>query len=337
MRLELDWMGEMKILVVGGAGYIGSHMVKWLGQHGCAVTTLDDLSSGHREAVLYGEWVQGNCGDRALLDQVLAAGRFDAVMHFASFIQVGESVQQPDKYYHNNVVNTLTLLDAMRAHGVSRFIFSSTAATFGEPQYTPIDERHPQQPLNPYGRSKLMVEQLLADYDQAYGFKSVCLRYFNAAGADPDGQLGERHDPETHLIPLVLQAASGRRRQISVFGNDYPTVDGTCIRDYIHIQDLCAAHWLALNSLLQAGPSQAYNLGNGSGFSVNEVIETARQVTGQPIAVDYQPRRPGDPARLVADASLARSQLGWQPQFSQLSTIIEHAWQWELQHCKLDN
>lgn len=318
----------MKVLVIGGAGYIGSHMVKLLGQQGASVTTLDDLSSGHRDAVLCGDFVQGNFGDRAVLDAVLSNG-FDAVMHFASFIQVGESVQQPDKYYRNNVTNTLGLLDAMRAHGVNKFIFSSTAATFGEPQYTPIDERHPQQPINPYGRTKLMVEQALADYDKAYGFKSVCLRYFNAAGADPEGQLGERHDPETHLIPLVLQAASGRRPNINVFGRDYDTPDGTCIRDYIHINDLCSAHWLALQSLMNGGPSQAYNLGNGNGFSVKEVIDTAERVTRRKIAVVNGPRRAGDPARLVADATQARQNLGWQPQYADLPTIVQHAWAWE--------
>jgi len=318
----------LRVLVVGGAGYIGSHMVKLLGQLGCVVTTLDDLSSGHRDAVLCGDFVQGNFGDRAVLEAVLSRG-FDAVMHFASFIQVGESVQHPDKYYRNNVTYTLGLLDAMRAHGVNKFIFSSTAATFGEPQYTPMDEQHPQQPINPYGRTKLMVEQALADYDRAYGFKSVCLRYFNAAGADPEGQLGERHDPETHLIPLVLQAASGRRPSISVFGRDYGTPDGTCIRDYIHIQDLCSAHWLALQSLMNGADSQAYNLGNGNGFSVQEVIDTAEKVTGRTISIVNGPRRDGDPARLVADSRLAREKLGWQPQYADLATIIEHAWKWE--------
>lgn len=318
----------MKILVVGGAGYIGSHMVKMLGQQCCTVTTLDDLSFGHLDAVLCGEFVQGNFGDRAVLEAVLSHG-FDAVMHFASFIQVGESVQHPDKYYRNNVTYTLGLLDAMRAHGVNKFIFSSTAATFGEPQYTPMDEQHPQQPINPYGRTKLMVEQALADYDRAYGFKSVCLRYFNAAGADPEGQLGERHDPETHLIPLVLQAASGRRPSISVFGRDYGTPDGTCIRDYVHIQDLCSAHWLALQSLMNGADSQAYNLGNGNGFSVQEVIDTAEKVTGRTIPIVNGPRRDGDPARLVADSRLAREKLGWQPQYADLATIIEHAWKWE--------
>ena len=318
----------MKVLVVGGAGYIGSHMVQMLGHKGCSVTTLDDLSSGYRDAVLCGDFVQGNFGDRALLDGVLSRG-FDAVMHFASFIQVGESVQHPDKYYRNNVTYTLSLMDAMRAHGVNKFIFSSTAATFGEPQYIPIDEQHSQQPINPYGRTKLMVEQALADYDRAYDFKSVCLRYFNAAGADPEGQLGERHDPETHLIPLVLQAASGRRPSISVFGRDYDTPDGTCIRDYIHIQDLCSAHWLALESLLGGADSQSYNLGNGNGFSVQEVIDTAEQVTGRKIPVMNGPRRDGDPVRLVADSRLAREKLGWQPQYADLATIIEHAWKWE--------
>lgn len=310
-----------RVLVIGGAGFIGSHMVKMLGSLGCNVTTLDDLSSGHRSAVLYGDFVQGNFGDRAVLDTVLTRG-IDAVMHFASFIQVGESTQHPDKYYRNNVTNTLVLLDAMRAHGVKKFIFSSTAATFGEPQYIPIDEKHPQHPINPYGRTKLIVEQALADYDHAYGFKSVCLRYFNAAGADPEGDLGEQHDPETHLIPLVLQAASGRRTNISVFGRDYNTPDGTCIRDYIHIQDLCNAHWLALQSLMNGAESLSYNLGNGNGFSVQEVINTAEQVTGRKISVVNESRRNGDPARLVADSRLIRQRLGWQPKYTNLSTII---------------
>lgn len=318
-----------RVLVVGGAGYIGSHMVKRLGQAGCEVTTLDNLSGGYRDAVLCGQWVQGDLADRSLLEALMHRSRFDAVMHFASFIQVGESMTQPARYYQNNLINTLQLLDVMRAHGVPRFIFSSTAATFGEPQYTPINEAHPQQPINPYGRSKLMVEQILQDYDRAYGLKSVCLRYFNAAGADPDGELGERHEPETHLIPLVLQAASGRRPHVWVFGRDYDTPDGTCVRDYIHVSDLCDAHWLALQSLLQGAPSQAYNLGNGQGFSVQQVIDAAERITGTAIAVVYGPRRAGDPARLVADSRLARQRLGWQPQHAGLATIVEHAWHWE--------
>lgn len=326
----------MKVLVVGGAGYIGSHMVKMLSQKGCSVTTLDDLSGGHWDAVVCGEFVLGNFGDRELLNSVLKRG-FDAVMHFASFIQVGESVQLPAKYYQNNVANTLTLLDAMREHEIQRLIFSSTAAIFGEPKYLPIDERHPQHPLNPYGRSKLMVEQILADYDHAHGMKSICLRYFNAAGSDPEGQLGERHEPETHLIPLVLQAASRRRPHVNVFGRDHKTTDGTCIRDYIHVQDLCSAHWLALQSLMNDGSSQAYNLGNGQGFSVKEVIDTAERVTGRRIAVQYGSRRAGDPARLVADASLACQQLGWRPQYADLATIVQHAWAWEQKLFNLKN
>ena len=319
------------ILVVGGAGYIGSHMVKFLGQQGCQVTTLDSLVGGFRDAVLGGDFVQGDIADRAALDALFQAQRFDAVMHFASFIQVGESVTAPAKYYQNNLVNTLNLLDAMREAGVDKFIFSSTAAIFGEPQSDRIDEAHPKQPINPYGRTKLMVEQALADYGVAYGLKSVCLRYFNAAGADPEGQLGERHEPETHLIPLVLRAASGRRAHISVFGRDYDTPDGTCIRDYVHINDLCSAHWLALQSLARGGASDAFNLGNGNGFSVQEVIDTARSVTGREIAVQYAERRAGDPARLVADSTRAIQVLGWKPQYAALETLIEHAWRWEQQ------
>ena len=321
----------MNILVVGGAGYIGSHMVKFLGRQGCRVTTLDSLVGGFRDAVLTGDFVQGDIADRAALDKLFKAQQFDAVMHFASFIQVGESVTAPAKYYQNNLVNTLNLLDAMHAAGINKFIFSSTAAIFGEPQSDRIDEAHPRQPINPYGRTKLMVEQALADYGAAYGLKSVCLRYFNAAGADPEGQLGERHEPETHLIPLVLRAASGRRAHISVFGRDYDTPDGTCIRDYVHINDLCSAHWLALQSLAQGGASDAFNLGNGNGFSVQQVIDTARRVTGREIAVQYAERRAGDPARLVADSTRAVQVLGWKPQYAALETLIEHAWRWEQQ------
>jgi UDP-glucose 4-epimerase len=319
----------MKILVVGGAGYIGSHMVQMLGRQGCEVTTLDNLSSGHRDAVLNGRFVHGDIADTALLTGLFAHGRFDAVMHFASFIQVGESVAQPARYYRNNVSNTLNLLEVMQAFEVRRFIFSSTAATFGEPQYTPIDEVHPQRPVNPYGRTKLMVEQALADLDTAWGLKSVSLRYFNAAGACPQGRLGERHDPETHLIPLVLQAASERRPHIGVFGRDYDTPDGTCIRDYIHIEDLCQAHALALQHLMQGGASQAFNLGNGAGFSVQQVIDTARDVTGRDIRVVDGPRRAGDPSVLVADSRRARQHLGWTPAYPDLRTIVAHAWAWE--------
>jgi len=319
----------MNILVIGGAGFVGSHMVKQLGLSGYRVTTLDNLSNGHRDAVLYGDFVLGDLADKALLTQLIQPGRFDAVMHFASFIQVGESVQEPAKYYDNNVANTLHLLEAMRLAGVKRFVFSSTAATFGQPLYSPMDEKHPQRPINPYGRSKLMVEQILGDFDRAYGLKSVCLRYFNAAGADPEVQLGERHEPETHLIPLVLQVASGRKPNISVFGRDYDTPDGTCVRDYVHVSDLCSAHELALQSLVHGAGSQQYNLGNGNGYSIQEVIETARRVTGQTISTVDAPRRDGDPDRLVADASQAKKVLVWQPQWTSLDDIVGHAWAWE--------
>jgi UDP-glucose 4-epimerase len=268
-----------------------------------------------------------------LLDKVFSSHKFDAVMHFASFIQVGESVQDPAKYYQNNVVNTLNLLNAMCVHGVDKFIFSSTAAIFGEPQYWPIDEAHPKNPINPYGWSKLMIEQALADYHQAYGLRSVCLRYFNAAGAHSQGLLSERHDPETHLIPLVLQAASGRRNQVSVFGRDYPTSDGSCVRDYIHVQDLAQAHWLAVQYLCDGGESNVFNLGNSQGYSVQQVIDAARQVSNRPIKVIDGERREGDPAVLVADSSKIKQLLGWQPVFADLKTMVQHAWQAEAKYC----
>ncbi|WP_240125707.1 UDP-glucose 4-epimerase GalE [Thermomonas alba] len=322
------------ILVVGGAGYIGSHMVQQLVRAGFTVAVADDLSSGRREAVRGAALHVGDIGDAAFVEQVLRALRPAAVMHFASFIQVGESVADPGKYYRNNVGATQVLLDGMRAHGIDRFIFSSTAAIFGDPQYVPIDEAHPKAPINPYGRSKWFVEQMLEDYDRAYGLKSVCLRYFNAAGADPEGALGECHEPETHLIPLVLQVASNRRPHITVYGEDYPTADGTCIRDYIHVEDLCQAHLLALRQLLAGGESARYNLGNGNGYSVREVIAAARRVTGHPIPVQIGARRAGDPPVLVADASAARRVLGWQPRYADLDTILAHAWAWERRHAE---
>ena len=326
----------MKILVVGGAGYIGSHMVKMLLDSGHEVITFDNLSSGFRDAVLGGIFVEGDLADISALDDMFTLHQPDAVMHFASYIQVGESVQHPDKYYLNNFTNTLNLMNAMVKHGVHHFIFSSTAAVFGEPEYVPIDEEHVKNPLNPYGRSKWMVEQVLADYERAYGLKSVCLRYFNAAGADPDGLLGERHEPETHLIPLVLQTLSGKRPHISVFGRDYDTPDGTCLRDYIHIVDLCSAHLLALTKLVETGKSMRFNLGNGSGFSVQEVIAAAERVTGKKVNVVEAPRRDGDPARLVADSTLAKTELNWNPVYPDLDSIISHAWNWEMRLSKLN-
>ena len=325
-------MAEIKILVVGAAGYIGSHMVKMLALEGFTPITLDNLSGGRLEAVTHGELIIGDIADRTMLNEIFAAHDIQAVMHFASLIQVGESVTHPARYYRNNVSATLNLLDAMVDHGVEPIIFSSTAAIFGNPCYTPIDEQHPTAPINPYGRGKWMVEQMLSDYEAAYGLRSICLRYFNAAGADPEGELGECHEPETHLIPLVLQVASGRRDKIVINGADYETPDGTCVRDYIHVHDLCKAHLLALRQLLAGGTCGRYNLGNGQGFSITEVIKTVERVTGHIIPKEYGPRRVGDPATLVADSARAHKELGWQPQFPQLETIVQHAWQWERLH-----
>jgi UDP-glucose 4-epimerase len=317
------------ILVVGGAGYIGSHMVKLLGESGYVPVVLDNLSNGRREAVPPGALVVGEVGDPGVLHTLLQAFPFEAVMHFASFIRVGESVAHPGLYYDNNVGNTVRLLQAMVGAGIRRLIFSSSAAIFGVPERVPIDEGHPKAPINPYGRSKWMVEQVLEDFDRAHGLKACCLRYFNAAGADPGGQLGECHEPETHLIPLVLAAASGRRAAVSIFGNDYPTPDGTCIRDYIHVTDLCDAHLTALRALAAGGPSTRYNLGNGAGYSNLEVITAAERVTGRAINRNFGPRREGDPPRLVADAARAKAGLGWMPQYGDIDTIIAHAWRWE--------
>jgi UDP-glucose 4-epimerase len=319
-----------KILVVGGAGYIGSHMVKALLDAGHQVVTLDNLSTGFRDAVLGGEFVEGDIADSALLDELLPSHGFDAVMHFAAHIQVGESVENPGKYYTNNVANTLNLLNAMVRHRVNHFIFSSTAAIFGEPQHLPVDEAHPKAPINPYGTSKWMVEQILADFDRAYGLRSVCLRYFNAAGAEPDGLLGWRYEGVTNLIPVVLKVAAGRRPNVTVFGRDYDTPDGTGVRDYIHVMDLCAAHLLALQRLWAGGGSDVFNLGNGHGFSVQQVIDAARKASGRDIAVEEGARRPGDPATLVADSTRAREILGWRPRYADLDAIVAHAWKWEL-------
>lgn len=318
-----------KLLVAGGAGYIGSHVVQYLRRHGREVVVLDNLSGGFRDAVPEGCLVEGNIGDRGVLDQVFVEHDITAVMNFASFIEVGASMKDPSAYYRNNVGNTLELLDGMARHGVAHLIFSSTAAIFGNPEYTPIDEAHPKAPISPYGRSKWLIEQLLPDYEKAYGLKSVCLRYFNAAGADPEGKLGERHQPETHFVPLVLQAASGRREAIHVFGTDYATPDGTCIRDYIHVEDLAQAHLRALELLESGAGSAAFNLGNGNGFSVREVIEVARSVTQRDFEVIEAERRPGDPPVLVANSALARSILQWAPEYAELQSIIAHAWAWE--------
>lgn len=316
------------ILVVGGAGYIGSHTVKMLRAQGYSPVVYDNFSKGHRRAVEEVPFEEGDLGDKARLAEVFAKHHIEAVMHFAAFIEVGESVKEPSKYYHNNVAKVLNLLDAMKENGIKYFVFSSTAATFGEPVQPKINETHPQQPINPYGNSKLMVEKMLEDFDQAYGLKSVALRYFNASGADDSGLIGESHTPETHLIPLVLQAAAGKRPSIKVFGSDYPTPDGTCVRDYVHVNDLARAHILALEKMEKENKSLRYNLGSGSGFSVAELIKEAKEITGIDFKVEYEERRAGDPAVLVADPAKAQAELGWTPQYN-LKQIIATAWNWE--------
>ena len=319
------------ILVTGGAGYIGSHAVLVLQRAGYEVIVLDNLVHGHREFVenvFQVKLIVGDTSARALLDNLFATYPIAAVMHFAAYIAVGESVAKPAEYYHNNVVGTLTLLEAMVAASIKSFVFSSTCALYGVPKTIPLVEDHPQDPISPYAVTKQMVERILADFDTAYNLKSVSFRYFNAAGAEPNGLLGEDHSPETHLIPLVLLTALGKRESVSIFGTDYPTKDGTCIRDYIHVMDLAQAHVLGLEYLLQGGESQAFNLGNGNGFSVREVIETAKLVAGREIKTIECDRRPGDPPVLVGSSDKARNILGWQPQYSDLKQIIAHALAW---------
>ena len=320
------------ILVVGGAGYIGSYMSKYLASNNYHPIILDNLIYGHRQAVKRGTFFEGSMQDAALLQKIFSDYPVAAVMHFAAFCCVGESVTDPARYYENNVANTLELLEIMIKHNVSNFIFSSSCATYGEPVEIPITELHPQNPINPYGRTKLMVEQILSDFKTAYGLRSICLRYFNAAGADPEGELGEDHNPETHLIPLVLQTALGQREQTEIFGDDYPTKDGTCIRDYIHIDDLAQAHLKALEKLFSGASGGAYNLGNGDGYSVKEVIHLARKITDRPIPARVIKKRPGDPAVLVGSSKKAKTGLGWEPKYPALESIIETAWNWHKNH-----
>ncbi|MBW1692963.1 MAG: UDP-glucose 4-epimerase GalE [Deltaproteobacteria bacterium] len=321
-------MKNETILVVGGAGYIGSHMAKDLLETGRKVVILDDLSTGHRDLIPGGSFIEGSLGDAVLLDRIFSKNRIDAVMHFAAFALVGESVEQPLKYYQNNVSATTELLSAMVRHDVKRFIFSSTAAVYGEPVEIPITEDHPKNPTNPYGASKIAVEQMLKDCDSAYGLKTISLRYFNASGAHESGQIGEKHQPETHLIPLILKVATNEKKNIKIFGTDYPTPDGTCVRDYIHVSDLAQAHLLSLDALMTEGESAVYNLGNSRGFSVREVIELARKITGHPIPVEETDRRPGDPATLIASSDKIKRELGWKPQYEDLEKIIQTAWRW---------
>ena len=320
------------ILVIGGAGYIGSHMVRMLAKQGYNPVVFDNLSKGHREAVANYPFELGDLGDKARLTEVFKKYGIEAVMHFAAFAEVGESVKEPSKYYHNNVAKVLDLLDALVENDIKYFVFSSTAATFGEPIRPKIDESHPQNPINPYGNTKLMVEKILADFDTAYSLKATALRYFNASGADDSGEIGESHNPETHLIPIVLQAAAGKRASIKMFGTDYPTPDGTCVRDYVHVNDLARAHILALEKMFKDNVSERFNLGSGNGFSVAEIVKEAKRITGIDFTVEKAPRRDGDPAVLVADSAKAERILGWKPQYN-LTRIIETAWNWE-QHRK---
>lgn len=322
------------ILIVGGAGYIGSHINKELTKEGFETVVFDNLYSGKKELVKWGEFFEGDLGNIEKIREVFKKYPIEAVLHFAAFKAVGESVIDPQKYYKNNVANTLNLFEVMKENGVNKFIFSSSAATFGEPKYIPIDEKHPQNPINPYGETKLIVEHIMRDYDKAYGMRYVALRYFNACGADLEAEVGEWPGSSSNLIPLVLDAAIGRREDIKVFGDDYETPDGTCVRDYIHVTDLADAHVLALKHLLNQGESESFNLGNGKGFSVKEVVEMAKKVTGIDFKVTMADRRPGDPPVLVADATKAKQILKWQPKYADLETIVSSAWNWHKKVCQ---
>ena len=313
---------------MGGAGYIGAHTNKALCRAGRGTVVFDNLSCGHRSFVRWGGFFRGDLRDSGALDRCFRRHGISAVVHFAAFTAVGESVTDPEKYYLNNVANTFNLLGAMRRAGVKRLVFSSSAAVYGEPVKVPITEDHRLRPVNPYGRTKFMMEQAIADYAAAYGLKYVALRYFNAAGADPDGEIGERHDPETHLIPLAIGAALGKRAPLNVFGDDYPTPDGTCLRDYVHVSDLAQGHLLALKYLERGGNSAAFNLGNGKGFSVLEILRTIEKVSGRKVPYRIAPRRVGDPPSLVASSRLTRRLLGWSPRRAAIETIVRDAWQW---------
>ncbi len=318
----------MAVLVCGGAGYIGSHVNKQLYKEGYETVVFDNLIYGHWEAVKWGHFIQGDLKNLDEIEAVFKEYNIEAVFHFAAFAYVGESVVKPEKYYYNNVTNTLNLLHVMKKYGCNKLIFSSTCATYGEPERVPITEEMKQNPINPYGASKLMVERIFQDYNKAYGLKFVVFRYFNAAGADPEGEIGESHTPETHLIPLVLDAASGKRRDIKVFGTDYATPDGSCIRDYIHVYDLATAHLLALHYLEEGKESNFFNLGNALGTSVLEVVKSVKKVTGRDFTVTLAERRAGDPARLVGSSEKAQKMLGWKPIYGDIDIIVEHAWKW---------
>jgi UDP-glucose 4-epimerase len=316
------------ILLIGGAGYIGSHMVQCLLRHREDVLVMDNLEKGHRDALLGCKLIEADLRRRDQLDRVFLDHAVDCVMHFAAYASVGDSVVNPSKYYENNVVGCHTLLEAMRAHKIDKLIFSSSAAVYGEPVTIPIPEDHPKNPTNPYGETKWVMERMLQWYGLAYGIRSISLRYFNAAGAEPNGRIGEDHDPEEHLIPVALLAALGKRDKLRIFGTDWDTPDGTCIRDYVHVSDLVEAHFLALQSLRNGAKTTAYNLGNGQGFSVKQVIEAVQKAIGRTVPTEPAPRRPGDPARLIASSERAKAELNWKPQYSQIDVIIQHAWAW---------
>ena len=318
----------MAILVTGGAGYIGSHINKLLAREGHETVVFDNLIYGHREAVKWGTLIEGDLKNIHEIEAVFEKYPIEAVFHFAAYAYVGESVAEPEKYYYNNIGCTLNLLKVMRRYGCDKIIFSSSCATYGEPEQMPITEDMSQNPINPYGFTKYAVERIFKDYERAYGLRYMVLRYFNAAGADPEGEIGEAHDPETHIIPLILDAASGKRPNVKVFGTDYPTRDGSCIRDYIHVSDLATAHLLALRHLETGKPSQFLNLGNTKGTSVLELIEAAKRVTGKDIPVELTERRPGDPAILVGSSEKAKRVLGWEPIYGDIDTIVCHAWAW---------
>jgi UDP-arabinose 4-epimerase len=328
---------KRRVLVTGGAGYIGSHACKALNEAGYLPITFDNLIYGHRDFVKWGPFEEGDICDSTRLGGVMEKYQPEAVFHFAGFAYVGESVLMPDKYYRNNVVGSLTLLESMIKYRINKLVFSSTCSTYGVPLSLPISEKHIQNPVNPYGQSKLTIEKMLRDFDTAYGIKSISLRYFNAAGADPQGETGEDHTPETHLIPLVLDAALGIRPRIIIYGCDYATPDGTCIRDYIHVTDLASAHVLALKKLESDFESSTYNLGNGIGYSVKEVIDVAGQITGKKIPTKIGPRRPGDPERLISESRKVIDELGWKPQHGDIKVILEHAWRWHTSRMRKSN
>lgn len=322
----------MAVLIAGGAGYIGSHTVRELIEQGMDVIVYDNLSYGHQDSVKGVKLIKGDLNDKIKLKKVLIENNIDSVIHFAAFIQVGESMSKPADYYRNNVCNTLNLLEAMKENKIKYIVFSSTAAVYGEPEENPISEECPKKPTSVYGRTKLMIEEILSDFDNAYGIKSTALRYFNACGAHISGELGEDHNPETHLIPIIIEVILGKRDILKVFGNDYQTKDGTCIRDYIHVTDLAKAHILALNALKKGASSNIYNLGNGNGFSVLEVIKAVEKVTGKKLKYQFAERREGDPAVLVASSKKIIKELGWKREFDSLEKIVETTWNWKKNH-----